>query len=229
MVIAPHADDETLGCGATVALMCARGLPVRIVIATDGAASARSAVITPAQLAGIRRAEAIASAKILGLGEDDIVFLDFPDGQLENHIPAVAGALCEQIRLYAPVRVFSPYGDDGHPDHRAVAAAVDLLCQTDKVTCPVYRYPIWFWPHRALQHLAQPWRLKHLRRLRTDPFVAKKREAMVAYRSQRQSLTGETEWFTLSDRYLERFFRPYELYFERPRPVGAVTDSRAVQ
>ena len=36
IVVAPHPDDETLGCGATIMQKLAAGTPVHVVIATDG-------------------------------------------------------------------------------------------------------------------------------------------------------------------------------------------------
>ena len=41
LILAPHADDESLGCGGLIAACCERGQQPIVVILTDGAASIR--------------------------------------------------------------------------------------------------------------------------------------------------------------------------------------------
>jgi LmbE family N-acetylglucosaminyl deacetylase len=67
MVIAPHPDDETLGCGATIARGVLAEREVRMVIVADCRHSHQSAVITPEALAQLRRAEVVEAYRILGL------------------------------------------------------------------------------------------------------------------------------------------------------------------
>ncbi len=215
LIIAPHPDDETLGCGATVARLRQAGKPVRIVFVTDGRASTRSVIITPEELVNIRCEEAKNACKVLGVDADHVEFLCFIDGEADKKIDEIRDLLCQRIGSFAPQRIFSPYDLDRHPDHRAVAEAINTLWKTGAINCPVYEYPLWFWPRVALWHLLRPRRLLRLRRVDARGVLPVKREAMNAHRSQHQNLTGEPGWRKLRPYFLDRFFTPYELYFEK--------------
>ncbi|HUY67875.1 MAG TPA: PIG-L deacetylase family protein [Alphaproteobacteria bacterium] len=216
LVIAPHPDDETLGCGAAIARLRAAGRRVVILIVTDGAASGHSAIVTPTELAVRRRREALEAAFALGVPAEDVMFLEFPDGAAATHGKAIEMALGEKIAALAPGQIFAPYGIDGNPDHRAVAAAIERLCHAGRVPCPVYEYPIWFWTAAALGHLFRWCRMQHLGRVAAGAFLDAKKAAMQAHRSQYEAPTGEPGWFLFTPRTLARFFRPYELFFARP-------------
>ncbi len=216
LIIAPHPDDETLGCGAAIMRARKAGCHVRVLIVTDGRASSQSAVISPDELVAMRHVETERACRVLGVSSENIIFLNFTDGKIEDKVDAVAAELEIVVRQMKPDKIFSPYGIDGHADHRAVAAAVDVLAKRGVLTGPVYEYPIWFWPWTALNHAFRPSRLWWLRCVSSDGFLDRKREAIDAYRSQRVNLTGEKNWWTLEDRFLSHFLQPYELYFEKP-------------
>jgi LmbE family N-acetylglucosaminyl deacetylase len=215
LVIAPHPDDESLGCGATIARLRARGQRVQIVIVTDGSASGRSAVIGPKKLAAVRRLETGNATAALGVPSEDVIFLDFQDSHTQEQASAIETALCNQIRLLSPRRIFSPYGVDCHSDHRVIAAVIDRLCRRRIVSCHVFEYPIWFWPYGALGHMMQPNKLRRLRRVPTREFLAPKMVAIAAHVSQNVALTDEAGWFTFPDGFLPRFLTPFELFFEK--------------
>ena len=215
LVIAPHADDETLGCGATILRARRSGRRVVVVIVSDGSQSVRSATITPRELADLRIAEATAAVAALGVGREEIVFLGFPDTQLTENQQAVADVLRRHIDELRPAEIYAPYGIDGHRDHRAVAAALTSLIDAGAVGCPVYEYPLWFWPRRAVEHLAMPAALRRLRKVSTAGLLGPKRQAMDAYRSQSENFTGEPGAWYLTETTLGDFFQPEELFFQR--------------
>src|SRR3954463_16211798 len=90
LVVAPHPDDESLGCGGTIARKAARGTPGTGVLATDGGDATG------------RRAEARAAVGALGLSDDDLVFLGFPDGELVEHDAELRVALAEVLAERQP-------------------------------------------------------------------------------------------------------------------------------
>lgn len=216
LVIAPHPDDETLGCGATIARLCATGQKVRVLIVTDGAASGNSSIISPYELVQIRHNECLEACKTLGVKADDVVFMNFPDGGASALIDTIAAVIKTHVVAFQPTLIFSPYSEDYHPDHRAIAAAIDQLCRDKTIAGTVFEYPISFWPFVALRHLLHPSKLRRLRRISAMPYLTHKMRAMKAYRSQLENMTGEAAWFYFKPEQILRFFREHELFFEKP-------------
>jgi LmbE family N-acetylglucosaminyl deacetylase len=110
LVLAPHADDEVFGCGGAIASHVRSGVPVRVVIMSDGAAGG-----APAQ----RQKEARAAAQVLGYGEPE--FWGLPDRGLrcdESTLERLALA----IQDFAADLLYAPSPWEVHPDHRQTAA-----------------------------------------------------------------------------------------------------------
>src|SRR6202167_1978892 len=85
LILAPHADDETLGCGALIAACCERGQPPVVVILTDGAAShPGSKQYPPERLRQLRAEEARQAVAALGLASENLLFFDYPDTALPS-------------------------------------------------------------------------------------------------------------------------------------------------
>ena len=76
LVLAPHPDDESLGCGGLIAACCAAGRPPVVVSLTDGSAShLTSHAYPPHRLAAIRAQEVKESVGHLGLRVERLIFL----------------------------------------------------------------------------------------------------------------------------------------------------------
>ena len=120
LCVAPHPDDEVIGCGGTLALHAARGDQVRVLLATGTEE---------------RLAESRAAAGELGLAADAVTCLGFEDGRLGAAYDLV-GRLRTELAEFAPELVYAPSAYEHHPDHlalhRAMRAAlpegVDMLC-----------------------------------------------------------------------------------------------------
>src|ERR1700729_3740365 len=83
LVLAPHPDDESLGCGGLIAEHHARGHDVHVMVLTDGTGShPRSREYPATRLAALRMQEARRAIVALGLPEDRIDFLGLPDGHV---------------------------------------------------------------------------------------------------------------------------------------------------
>lgn len=216
-IIAPHPDDETFGSGALISRARQDGRTVRVLIVTDGAASTPSQQMPPRVLAAIRRGETQKAAQILGVDETALIFLDYPDGEADKHIPAIAKDIAHQLWVHKPAVLFSPYGLDGHQDHYAVAQAIDHLCQEGKITIPVFEYPMWFWPCGAIKHLLtlRTWRTN--RKISTHGFLSQKEQAIHAHQSQCENITDEPNWVRLPSAFIKENLQPYEFFFEKPR------------
>jgi LmbE family N-acetylglucosaminyl deacetylase len=88
LIVAPHPDDEVLGCGGLMATAAAQGIPVRVVYLTSGDAFTVAAALTARtaptpdeclQLGRLRMQEVRRGLETLGLPPEDAVFLGYPD------------------------------------------------------------------------------------------------------------------------------------------------------
>ena len=113
LVLAPHADDESLGLGATLAQAVDAGVEVRVAIVTDGARQGGAAQ---------REAEAAAAAAELGIAAP--AFWRFADRSLAGSLAPLGRAVGEALRSWSPDTLFVTSPVELHPDHRALAIAV---------------------------------------------------------------------------------------------------------
>ncbi len=125
LVLAPHFDDEVLGCGGLIAQIAASGGAVRVLFLTDGSGGVE-AVADRAAYAQRRREEARAAAAILGLAGLEV--LEIPDGALELRREVAATAIRRSLLAQRPRLVLAPSPLEVSADHRAAFAALhDVL------------------------------------------------------------------------------------------------------
>lgn len=214
LVLAPHPDDEVLGCGGTIARKVRRGAHVWVTFLTDG----RKGVLSPPEEAkALREAEAIRACEVLGLSRDRLFFLAYEDGRLSQHI----GPAVERVRQLAEAlradELFIPYRREFHVDHQA-AWMIGTICRPEGVR--LYEYPIWYGPWlwsrlgwraraAAVSHLAD---VIHSIKVQIVEVAEIKQRALEAYRSQVSSFESQGDW---GRRYLANFSRDYELFFAR--------------
>lgn len=113
LVLAPHPDDEVIGCGGSLCLHQHAGDRIQVVFLTSGE---RGLPGTPAEtVRALREAEAHAAARVLEIERLD--FLRLPDQGLRDHLDDGA----ERLRSVAttPSIIYLPHPSDGHPDHAA--------------------------------------------------------------------------------------------------------------
>lgn len=118
LVLAPHPDDEVIGCGGLVALHLAEGRPVHVVVATDGAQAGSAA-----------QREAESRAALASLGNATVDFLRFPDRALED-AGELTIRLAAFLREWKPDLIAVPSPIEIHPDHIALSRAFcDLIAR----------------------------------------------------------------------------------------------------
>jgi LmbE family N-acetylglucosaminyl deacetylase len=236
LVLAPHPDDETLGCGIAIMRKLAASTSVWVVIVTDGRHSHHSALITASELAGIRRSEAVNACRVLGLDASKVRFLEYEDQALSKDPAPLIEQLRTLITEIEPQEIYLPSAIDSNPDHRALNAAALAAIEQTTADVDVFEYPIWFWDPKAWVDigsvpLSMAWQLVTrpivalftLRPMfvRSDEYLARKREAFAAHRSQATNLTGERDWAVMDDATLSLLIRKDELFFCRQRPKAA--------
>jgi LmbE family N-acetylglucosaminyl deacetylase len=118
VVLAPHPDDESLGCGGLLAHASRRGADSTVVFATDGDDILVSDL--PHDIDVRRREQAAAACAILGAHP---VFLGFRDGTLSDVIEELAAAFGRTFAERQPDLIVLPWFGDDHRDHVAVNRA----------------------------------------------------------------------------------------------------------
>ncbi len=143
VVVAPHPDDETLGCGALLHDAAGHGIACGIVCVTDGSKSHRdSPSWSPARLAGVRRAEMRAAVACLAPGAC-VDELGYPDCETPCGGRAATECVDRLDALVPPgALVLSTWGGDPHVDHRRTADLVRRLARR-RPDLAVLFYPIW--------------------------------------------------------------------------------------
>ncbi|PWJ66858.1 PIG-L deacetylase family protein [Rathayibacter iranicus] len=178
VVVVAHADDETLGCGGTIALARRHGIPVDVVIVTDGAASNGG---SDAALAAERRCEAAAALEQLGSGIG-LTFLDLPDSATPEHRERIEREVRERVaEASGSVLLLSTWVGDGHRDHRIIGDVCAEVAQD--LGHPLLAAPIWLWHWAEPDDPEVPW--DALVRVRLDDELRERtRRARACYLSQ---------------------------------------------
>jgi LmbE family N-acetylglucosaminyl deacetylase len=211
LILAPHPDDETLGCGGLIAACCQAGIVPRVAILTDGAAShPGSLTYPPARLAAVREAEARTALGILGLPPEHIMFLRFPDAGMPRGGEAYEAALAALAGCCtAQTIVIGPWGEDPHCDHEAGSVFARALAEAANVA--LWTYPVWGWL-RDLAQTLPPQRIEGVR-LDIAAFLPAKRRAIAAHATQHGEVVVDSpQGFCLPPALLAIFARPYELF-----------------
>ena len=124
LIVVAHPDDETLGAGA----LLQGPSQFTIVHVTDGAPQDPALWSTPsadrATYAAARRAELTRALLLAGGRPLDVQSLGVLDQEVVDHIPLVARTLALTISTLRPDIVLTHSYEGGHPDHDAVACAV---------------------------------------------------------------------------------------------------------
>jgi N-acetylglucosamine malate deacetylase 1 len=169
LVVAPHPDDEAIGCGGALCLHAARGDRVSALFLTSGELGLQH--LSREEAWRIREAEARNAAKILGLAETH--FLRCPDWHLNQNVADAAGLLQPVLDGDSPRVIYFPHPQDDHPDHQATARILGMtLPHCTKIPEGLYAYEVWS-PLPAHDHMED-----------ISAVMARKLRAVRCYRSQ---------------------------------------------
>ena len=222
LVAAAHPDDETLGAGALIAEASRRGIPVTVVVVTDGAAShPLSPTTSPERLRALREIEA--REAVLRLAADAaVITLGFDDGAVAAQRGAIRSALGLQLRdADERTLLVVPWRADGHSDHDALGLIGAELSAASGAR--LLEYPVWLWHWASPASPEVPW--DSLVALPVSPeALAAKRHALSAYASQLQPLSEQPgDEAMLSAEFVEHFEHRAE-FFVRSGSTGLGRD-----
>jgi LmbE family N-acetylglucosaminyl deacetylase len=213
LILAPHPDDESLGCGGLIAACCDAGRPPIVAILTDGAMShPRSKAYPRERLIRLREAEARDAASLLGLPPGRLVFLREPDTNAPRAGDAfdrVVERLIGMVDRFGCSTIVASWRFDPHCDHEA--AAVIAAEVAVRVRIRHMAYPVWGWtlPPEHVVDAGTPvgWRLDIACNL------DRKLQAIAAHRSQYGGLiTDDPSGFRLPPGLLRLFTRNFETF-----------------
>lgn len=227
LVVSPHQDDETLGCGGVIATKVRAGAELSIVFLMDGTTSHRG-LIDGARLGRIRHDEAVAAAARLGVTADRVEFLDLPEGRLADHRDEAVAGLRDVMARSEPAEVFVPSALEPQRDHHEANLVTRRALEAWGRPVTVSEYPVWCWYHwprvpipvsrwsapPPLRRLAEARRIAKTTRavsfgarmysefttcLDVSRVLDDKRAALAEYRSQTTRYLPDPRWATLGD------------------------------
>ena len=219
LVVAPHPDDESLGCGGALGLLARYGLDVRVLVMSDGTGShPNSQAWPPPRLAALREREIREALAALGLSRADVRFLRLED----THVPSPdcpgfedAVARCQdEFEAFRPETLLLPWRRDPHGDHRASWQIADAALEAADLRPRRIEYPVWIWAYPDSDDAPRPGEVTAWR-LDVRDALAQKQAAIAAHRSQTTALIDDDpDGFRLLPGMLAHFARPWELFLE---------------
>lgn len=186
MLVAPHMDDEVLACGGTIARLPDKQR-IHLVYATDGTRSPgfpwRN--VTSPELRGIRMAEARMALRVLGVPQENLHFLDFPEARLKHHMQDLGTAFIGLVGELKPAHVLIPFRYDRHPDHLAVHNTAITGLRLAGYQSDVFEYFVYYrWrmlPGRDVRRYVRP---DQLLEVDITELAGTKRTALDCFKSQ---------------------------------------------
>lgn len=126
LVLAPHIDDETIGCGGTLFKHSAAGHTVTVLFLADCTEE--------------RQKEGEAAGKILGVSKR--IYWEYQSKTL-NQFPEIRGRLIDLIKETDPDVVYLPSFIDRHNDHVTLNYYFFQALKNLKKNFMIYSYEVW--------------------------------------------------------------------------------------
>jgi len=165
LVLAPHPDDETLGCGGSLVKHASAGDRVNIVVVTKGEWGEKD----PVSYAQARKKECLRATRELGISEESLEFWELTDRGVSTN--QILPRLVEKLKDFRPALIYAPSPWEIHPDHKVTAEALLKAIKSSKAS-----------PRVAFFEISHPLRVNVL--VDITPAIEKKIKAIERYASQ---------------------------------------------
>src|SRR6185437_5831894 len=140
LVIAPHPDDESIGCGGALCLHARRQDRISVVYLSSGELGLKHLPATRARL--IREREAEKAAKTLGVTNQ--FFLRLPDWFVGDNVGRATKKLTTILKRTTPDLIYLPHAAEWHPDHKACLPIARAALRKSGIATPALRaYEVW--------------------------------------------------------------------------------------
>jgi len=219
LVVAPHPDDESLGCGGALARFAALGRQTHTIFVTDGGAShSGSATWSRERLAIQREVEASNALECLGAGDHPRSFLRLRDADMPTEGTALwheaKSTVVGIVKDFRPDLVLLPWRRDPHRDHRDSWGLVTAALATAAQQPLQLEYAIWLDELGAADDRPRAGEMVE-RRLDITSYQAVKRRAVTAHVSQTSDLIADDpDGFRLTAATIARLTGPEEIYWQ---------------
>jgi LmbE family N-acetylglucosaminyl deacetylase len=228
LIIAPHPDDDSIAAGGLIQRVHSAGGVLHVLLVTDGENNEwpqrwheRKWFITAAdrvRWGAMRRREALAALKILGVEPGSATFLAYPDQKtatlLRGGDVRLRDDLMAAIRAFRPTLIVAPSLFDVHSDHRAIGnfvhAAVARIKQDGKPVPAIVTYvvhgscpPSRISAYVSLSEAERRRKLQAIEQHQSQMLLSRKRFVSYAassesfYRDESDLVCLESRWHTL--------------------------------
>ncbi|WP_077922050.1 PIG-L deacetylase family protein, partial [Spirosoma sp. 209] len=217
LIIAPHPDDESLGCGGTIALLRQQGYEVHVLFVSDGTMSHPNSLSYPAdRLSQVREAEALQAVDRLDVPASNALFMRLKDREVptpaQPNFPDAVAQMRQLLIRSNPSAVFVPWRRDPHPDHRASWQILNAVLADLPYQPRVLEYLIWLWELGDERDMPGSEEMR-VWQVPIGSVMAQRDEAIAAHRSQvTRMIDDDPTAFYLSPELLAHFNAPRELF-----------------
>ncbi len=170
LVLSPHPDDESIGCGGTLRKHVVDGDIVHVIFLTSGERGGHG--MSPEETKIVREKEAKDAARILGY--ESFEFWQIPNGKLRVTKRYIK-RLQEKIIEWKPNYIYVTHDKEAHPEHKAAAGIVKKALSSElkiEIKPIVYMYEVWT-PLQKMDYIVD-----------ISPYIEIKRNAIQAHKSQ---------------------------------------------
>lgn len=162
LIVAPHPDDEVIGCAGLIQQCLNNDQSVNVIILTGGSKShGNCCSLSETTIIENRRNLSRKAMEELGLPLENLHFLNYTDGAVVFE-DSETNKLELLIHKLQPDSIFVPHQGEGWSDHIEAGNIVRKLF-TDKNKIRLYEYCVWFWYYNA-RHID----MKHARLLKMN-------------------------------------------------------------
>lgn len=150
LIVAPHPDDEIIGCGGLIARLVKENKAPHVVIMTGGEGSHQGCCNTSSnEIIVARRQLTRNAAAIVGLPIENIHELNYPDGgvSIDNAETNKLKALIDKLH---PDTILIPHWGEGWSDHIQTAEIVKQIASN---STNIWMYCVWVWYYNVWRGL----------------------------------------------------------------------------
>jgi LmbE family N-acetylglucosaminyl deacetylase len=166
LIIAPHPDDESLGCGGSIVKHINSGSRVKVIFLTDGGSGDFKGRFGD-RYVGLRKSSASKAMNTLGV--EDYEFWGYRDRDIASVVEEITDRLNQTIKGFSPDLIYVPSPFEVHPDHKTTSMIGQRIFNETGVDVIFYEVIVALYPNILVDITAE---------------MEKKREAIKSYQTE---------------------------------------------